>query len=503
MNVTNLDLANLDAKPYFKRQVRNLLKLMISSTAAVAASFYNRQSPFTAKLIQAHPARHPLFPDEISVEDSLMKTAETIAGEELRLITGEDLEPLFAVSGKAGSLLILPVSDGKQLAGFVMVITDKGKVLTEEEIVTCTGISNNIKDAAFSANLLEKYKERNDHLSIMLEVNTHLNVAATKTDFLSEISRFGRYFINFDRAVLTLRPEDTPEYFVIDSIEGGEADLKQELPYPIYRSLVSQVITTGRHQVYKQTDSEVPDGIYRDGDLEDYPYVQTIAFPLAKIENGPGALVLEAERALKIKDVDMNIFEMISLSLGAALNRFSLYERLNNYASIDTLTRLYNLRALKQRFEEELSRAQRYQTNLAILFLDLDKFKRVNDTHGHLMGDYVLRETARLIKESVRTADIVGRYGGEEFVVIMINTDAESCRPSADRIASAIREFNFEMNDVQLNSKISIGVSEFPSDGTEMEDLIQAADAAMYTAKRNGGDQVIRYEDGMVPKSKP
>ena len=85
----------------------------------------------------------------------------------------------------------------------------------------------------------------------------------------------------------------------------------------------------------------------------------------------------------------------------------------------------------------------------------------------------------------------------------MINTAAESCRPSADRIASAIREFNFEMNDVQLNSKISIGVSEFPSDGTEMEDLIQAADAAMYTAKRNGGDQVIRYEDGMVPKSKP
>ena len=117
------------------------------------------------------------------------------------------------------------------------------------------------------------------------------------------------------------------------------------------------------------------------------------------------------------------------------------------------------------------------------------------------MGDFVLRETAQIIRESIRTSDIPGRYGGEEFVIIMVNTDAAACLASARRLCSAVHDHQYEMNEINLQNKVSIGLSEFPRDGETMQDLIQSADAAMYTAKRRGGNQVVKYEKGMVPKS--
>lgn len=332
-------------------------------------------------------------------------------------------------------------------------------------------------------------------------MNTHLNIAATKTDFLYEISRFGKYFIQFDRAVLCLHPEETPEYFVVDSIEGDEVGLQRGMSYPMFNSLVSRAMLTGQHIVYRKSQTTMVEGIYRSGDFGDQDYKQVIVFPLAKIKNGPGALVLESREEYPLKQGEITIFEMISQNLGAALTRFSLYERLNNYATIDTLTHLYNIRALKQRFEEELARSKRYQSPMVVLFLDLDKFKLVNDTHGHLMGDFVLKETSQIIRESVRTSDVPGRYGGEEFVVIMLNTTADACMAVAERICDAIREHKYEMNMTRIENRISIGLSEYPRDGETMEELIQSADAAMYTAKRRGGDQVVKYEKGMVTKS--
>ena len=150
---------------------------------------------------------------------------------------------------------------------------------------------------------------------------------------------------------------------------------------------------------------------------------------------------------------------------------------------------------------EELARAGRYENSLVVLFLDLDKFKLINDSYGHLMGDYVLRETSQIIRDSIRTSDIPGRYGGEEFVVIMVNADAEACMASARRICSAIRDHKYAMNETVVENRVSIGLSEYPQDGKTMEELIRSADAAMYTAKREGGDQVVKYCEGMVTKS--
>ncbi len=503
MALTDIDLVNLDTKPFFKTQVRNLIQILYSVYPDINVYLFvaDREGSFT---LQDLPSNNDHVFDSIPSEVPAiveLQAAEVFSSSYIR---NQENAAIFSHDPDEWSKqsILSPLGEPGDLVGFLLTILPDAMTPEKINLEVFDNIAATLGANSVTSNLLEKYKGRSDHLSVMLEVNTHLNIAATKTDFLFEISRFGKYFLQFDRAVLVLHPENTPEYFMIDSIEGEETGLQQGMSYPVFNSLVSRAIITGQYFIYKKSHEPQPEGIYRTGDFQEYPYSQVIGFPLAKIKNGPGLLVLESRDEYPAKQSEIGIFEMISQSLGAALTRFSLYERLNNYATIDTLTHLYNLRALKQRFEEELARAGRYQNSLVVLFLDLDKFKLVNDTYGHLMGDFVLREISQIIRDSIRTSDIPGRYGGEEFVVIMVNTDAEACMASARRICDAVREHQFEMNEISLDSKVSIGLSEFPRDGETMQDLIQSADAAMYTAKRRGGDQVVKYEKGMVPKSR-
>jgi diguanylate cyclase (GGDEF)-like protein len=159
----------------------------------------------------------------------------------------------------------------------------------------------------------------------------------------------------------------------------------------------------------------------------------------------------------------------------------------------DGLTGLLNHKAFMDRFNEEISRAKRHQHSIVLAILDLDSFKLINDTYGHLYGDYVIREVANIIKERVRNIDIVGRYGGEEYAILLINTDIDKIIPVAQRIIDAIANFSFSMKNVDVRITTSCGLAEYPKDTDQVNELIIKADAAMYKAKSKGGNLVSKY----------
>ncbi len=162
-------------------------------------------------------------------------------------------------------------------------------------------------------------------------------------------------------------------------------------------------------------------------------------------------------------------------------------------AITDALTGLYNHRYLHERLSEELHRAREHQRPLSLLFCDLDNFKSYNDANGHSAGDAVLRQVAHVIEQSVRNIDIAGRYGGEEFVVLLVETGHEAALVVAERIRERIRAAAFTANGVPLT--VSIGVAGYPDDAERREDLLDKADWAMYLAKRRGRDQVALFSD--------
>lgn len=165
--------------------------------------------------------------------------------------------------------------------------------------------------------------------------------------------------------------------------------------------------------------------------------------------------------------------------------------RLEELATTDPLTRTLNRRALAERLAIEMDRARRYASELAILMIDIDYFKRVNDTAGHIAGDEVLREIATRIQSAVRTVDIVARYGGEEFVVILPETSTLGATTFAERLRLGIAAHEFVAGGDKIRLTVSIGISTFPqSDIASADDFIARADAAMYRAKENGRNQV-------------
>jgi diguanylate cyclase (GGDEF)-like protein len=170
-------------------------------------------------------------------------------------------------------------------------------------------------------------------------------------------------------------------------------------------------------------------------------------------------------------------------------------------AITDGLTRLLNRRHVMERFEEEFERCQRFDEQLSCIMFDLDHFKRVNDEHGHQSGDEVLRSVAAMVQENVRAYDIAGRFGGEEFIIVLPQADLESCLMFAERLRSQVEKAPIPVNDgtTTLKVTISLGVAALRGEDSSVNDLIRRADEALYRAKKNGRNRV----EPLKPKAAP
>jgi len=171
--------------------------------------------------------------------------------------------------------------------------------------------------------------------------------------------------------------------------------------------------------------------------------------------------------------------------------------KLSHLAQHDGLTELPNRTLLTDRLSHSIALAERHKRQLAVLFIDLDRFKQINDSLGHAVGDKVLRAVAKRLMAVVRGSDTVGRLGGDEFVVVLSEVEnAQNAARHAERIHAALTE-SIAIADHDLQITISIGVSIFPDDGEDADTLITCADAAMYHAKENGRNTYQFFIHGM------
>jgi len=168
---------------------------------------------------------------------------------------------------------------------------------------------------------------------------------------------------------------------------------------------------------------------------------------------------------------------------------------LESLSVTDDLTGLNNHRALQHRLRDEFLRAQRYNDPLALLMVDLDHFKDVNDKYGHLYGDFVLHELSRVMMKAVRETDFVARYGGEEFLVILPQTHFAGSVQVAERVWRSVGQHNFNDGKTQVQITVSVGVSFFPNKSVaSADDLLANADQALYQAKREGRNRICIFQ---------
>jgi diguanylate cyclase (GGDEF)-like protein len=225
----------------------------------------------------------------------------------------------------------------------------------------------------------------------------------------------------------------------------------------------------------------------------DWPAASYLCIPLAAQGQVIGVLTLDAARALDANERRLGIAASEQLAL--ALANLRLQDTLRTQSIRDPLTSLFNRRYLEVSLEREVLRAERRSLPLAVLMLDLDHFKRFNDTFGHDAGDALLAQFGEVLKRCTRSEDIVCRFGGEEFTTILLETNADAARKRAEQIRVATAAMQVEHRQQKLGRvSVSIGIALFPEDARTGDDLLRRADGALYQAKNAGRDRVVCAE---------
>jgi len=201
-----------------------------------------------------------------------------------------------------------------------------------------------------------------------------------------------------------------------------------------------------------------------------------------------GVLIVEG---LSMPQLD--ILAIVGNQIALQLARVHFYQAIERMAVTDSLTGVFVRRYFQELAAEELQRSVRHRLPCTFIMVDLDLFKAKNDTYGHLVGDTVLREVARLIRQNLREIDLMARYGGEEFIILLVETGPEQAMLIAERLRQVLEVTSIRAYDEAIRQTVSVGVACFPEDGRSLPELMTRADEALYAAKRSGRNKVLRW----------
>ncbi|MBW8329482.1 MAG: diguanylate cyclase [Thiobacillus sp.] len=288
---------------------------------------------------------------------------------------------------------------------------------------------------------------------------------------------------NFFVALYDEKKDELTFPYYVD--ESGQAPAPQKLDSS---TLSAEIIRSGQAQLAAPDAGERQPGLGRPDVGRDSS--NWLGVPLHAKKGVIGALVVQSSRAdMRYTEKDIELLQFIAAQIAPAIERKQMEAWLQHIAQHDPLTGLPNRELFHDRLQTALLLAERNQTRLALLYLDLDKFKQVNDTLGHPVGDLLLQEAARRLRQCVRDSDTVGRVGGDEFMVLL---NGIPLREHALSIAEKIRvafDYPFELAGHSVHISPSIGIALYPEQGDDYKQLIRDADEAMYDAKKKGGNR--------------
>jgi two-component system cell cycle response regulator len=232
-----------------------------------------------------------------------------------------------------------------------------------------------------------------------------------------------------------------------------------------------------------------------DSDVRLRGYPSLLVVPLSYGDAATGALVVAGKRPKLFSPSKIDMLGVLANQIAVSLENARMYRAMEAMATTDGLTGLKTRRVFQERLSEMLRRAERHSGKVTLIISDIDFFKKINDTYGHLTGDQVLRRVAQVVSAQARNIDVAARYGGEEFVVLLDGTDLHGGRLFAERVRQEVQKLVLHSDKGAFACTLSLGVATFPDDASEGQLLIDCADQALFHAKRQGRNQSIAWRD--------
>jgi diguanylate cyclase (GGDEF)-like protein len=319
-----------------------------------------------------------------------------------------------------------------------------------------------------------------------------LGAAMTEQEVVDAGVNSAREIAAVDFAALTSFDDDSDSHR-IRAVSGEGAEQLVDECFDSNRGLVSMALRN-RHPLPYRGQYDRSHQVVFDKHLSPPEVPSLLVLPLVVHDEPLGTLVLASEREGAFDETARGLLEVLASHLAVSLANARMVRRLEEQATTDPMTGLLNKRSMLDTAQQKLTAARRFGRQLSVLVIDIDHFKKVNDTYGHDVGDVVIKELGQICNRNKRSTDAVARFGGEEFVVICEETDSEGAMLLAERIRGELGRTSFHANGETLQCTCSVGISTFPHAGEGWDTLFKAADDALYVSKRGGRNRATIYD---------
>ncbi|MDK2979731.1 MAG: hypothetical protein PWQ55_78 [Chloroflexota bacterium] len=388
------------------------------------------------------------------------------------------------------SIIAIPMKAKNQYLGWIILADSEERVYKEQEIAVCQQAATQITLSIIKILSLEESQEVSRELrslrTIIADISSELDLKQLQSKILERATKLirgegGIYYV-YDEAqqelicanAINMESSFSPEPIQVGEGAGGKA-------IQLKRTLFIKDYSTWKFRLPGDCFSHIR---------------SSIVTPLLIGDRILGSIfIFRTDAKQNFTKNDQRLLDIYAQHASIAIENAMLFEKTQEMARQDEVTGLLNRRALNEIGDYELSRSARLGRPIAVAMVDLDNYKEINDKHNHLVGDKVLREVSRLLRENVRNIDIIGRYGGDESVIIMPETDMENAINVTERIRSILEEEAIEVDGIQFHLTACFGISVYNDNPPSLEKMIDEADTAMYAAKEGGRNAIRVFQN--------
>jgi diguanylate cyclase (GGDEF)-like protein len=380
------------------------------------------------------------------------------------------------------SEMCVPLRVKDKVIGVLDVEDTKLDAFSKENLTLISTIADQISMIIEKARILESEKKKSKQLETIQEVSKKIVSVLDMDELLQQIVNSIYHTFGYYYTTILLLDEDSKE-IVIKACTGPSVKSPVRKKVKVYdEGITGWVAKTGEPLLVSDVSKE-PRYLF----VEELADVKSeLAVPI-KIKNKViGVLDVESVELNAFDESDLTTLTILAEMIAIAIENASLYKESERLAITDDLTGLYNTRYFYTALEKEIERSQKLDRSFSLIIFDIDDFKKYNDTYGHLAGDQILEELAGLIIKKCRNSDIIARYGGDEFVIILPDTKLNGAKLVTKRLKKSVEKHLFKINEKEKEVKIniSLGIAVYPQDATNIKDLINSADINLYSTRR-------------------
>src|ERR1700690_2560163 len=389
-------------------------------------------------------------------------------------------EPLRQV----GSMCAVPLILYDRAVGVMVVHSLKERLFDEGHLELLRVLASEAAIAIENARLFTEEQKKSRHLTLINNVSSHAITTLNPIEMLEKIALEIENSLAYDHIGIATLDYTTKE-LVVQAEAGARRDARGRR-IGLGEGMVGQVARSGQVAMVREANATTPRMLLPGS-------VSSIALPVTYAEQLLGVLYVESPKACDFPEQEIRLLRTLADLFAGALHNALTFQKAQEQAITDGLTGVKTHRFLMEALSSEWKRSTRANRPFALVLMDLDRFKFVNDFYGHLEGDVVLQRVGHILEQNCRSSDVVARYGGDEFVILMPETTVEQAR----QLASKLR--GWVASDPLLRDKdvtASFGIAGFPMHGSTPQELIQVADSSIYLSKHQGGNSVSSAEQG-------